>query len=257
MERPFHDSSERKLAAAFVEGEGSSFDRLVLHYRDVLYTLAYRLTGDRTRALNMVRELFVRWYFHLLDAPPDSGIRTDAYRRIVRLSRRGAFRTSPRGSPLATAVLSSELASVGVASPPPTREDQIQWVLSRLSAKERELLVLQDVMGLSPAQAAGVMKSPVRSIDARTEAARRRFVSVARGGTMLATTDGNDSRLEHADDVRSYLSSLPWLTLPWYFSATLRQSMTDAIANRQRRRRRMTAAAVVVIVLLLLTFVLF
>jgi RNA polymerase sigma-70 factor (ECF subfamily) len=56
------EATERRLIGLAQRGDPAAFSQLVAHYQQVVFNIAYRLTGDRQEAEDVAQEAFVRAY---------------------------------------------------------------------------------------------------------------------------------------------------------------------------------------------------
>lgn len=128
-----------------------------------------RLTGDAALAEDLLQDAYIR--FLSVGRPPESGDHQKNYLfRIATNLARDHFRASKRRDTVADA---DALAAAPAA---PARDDRDVWAqLGRLSARDRELLLLAYVEGLTHqeiAQVTGLMRASIRPLLFR---ARQRF----------------------------------------------------------------------------------
>lgn len=131
--------TERALFARLRSGDKEAFEALYLEYRTPVYTILYRVVGNRETAEDLFHDLFLRLY----DSPPGEDVRnTRAW--IFRMARNLAIDSLRTRHP---AVEPDE-------SLPEKEEDRelsldLEDALRSLPEKERELLTLHAVLGLS------------------------------------------------------------------------------------------------------------
>jgi RNA polymerase sigma-70 factor (ECF subfamily) len=74
------ETSEKELIAAARAGDKPAFNRLVTKYRDKMFALTYRMTGDREAALDLVQEVFFTVYKEIHRFREEAGLATWLYR---------------------------------------------------------------------------------------------------------------------------------------------------------------------------------
>jgi RNA polymerase sigma-70 factor, ECF subfamily len=79
---PNHDPEILKLAKS---GDRNAFRTLVETHQGFAYSLAFRITGDKMVAEDIVQEAFIRFWKHLQDHKPEIKISTWLYRVICNL----------------------------------------------------------------------------------------------------------------------------------------------------------------------------
>ncbi len=81
------DIPDEVLARAFREGDSGAFYRLVDRYKDSLINFAYRYTGNRDDAEDIVQDTFVRVYHHIDQYKPVAKFSTWLYTITTNLAR--------------------------------------------------------------------------------------------------------------------------------------------------------------------------
>jgi len=167
------------LVARTRDGDDSAFARLVEHYHPVVYRWAVALSGDRDEADDIVQEVFVRVHRKLSTFRGDGSF--DAW--LYRITRRIALRMVREGAMPATGVTDD----VYITDPGARVDRQravalIQAVALTLPVRQREVFVLCDLEGRTPAEVAGMLNMKDVSVRASLFKAR---ASVRR--SILAT----------------------------------------------------------------------
>jgi RNA polymerase sigma-70 factor (ECF subfamily) len=72
-----------RLIEEFLAGENSSFDRLVLKYKDRVLNICYRMLGDYDEAVDMSQETFIKVYRSIAKFRFDAAFSTWLYRVAV------------------------------------------------------------------------------------------------------------------------------------------------------------------------------
>lgn len=169
------------LLARARRGDTVAFDQLMQRHERQVYGTARRLLGHPEDAQDAAQEVFLRLYRFLDRLEPGRPLAPWLYRVTVNVCRDlGRRRRGRQTVPLAEA---EHLAADGTADPAAraaVREEKriVEEALARLSAKEREALVLRDVEGLSTEEVAAVLGSSpptVRSQICHARLKLRRF----------------------------------------------------------------------------------
>ena len=74
------DSAEKALISLAKAGDRRAFDKLVARYRDKMFALTYRMTGDRDEALDLLQETFLAAYKALGGFREEAGFSSWLYR---------------------------------------------------------------------------------------------------------------------------------------------------------------------------------
>ena len=174
---------ERELVRQCREGSESAYAELVRSHRPRLYLLAYRLTGDRETAEDVVQETFLAAFRSIEKVDPRPSLSPWLNTIVLRTAGRAASRARSRaGTSLDQATLRETWAgpSMGVgigeglidadpgADPQAAAEAaelrrEMAIALNELPFKYRAAVVLRHVMGLDYAEAARELNIPLNT----------------------------------------------------------------------------------------------
>jgi RNA polymerase sigma-70 factor, ECF subfamily len=157
--------SDLELIADINDGNESAFEILYHRHRDWVVNLAYRWTGDRDIALDVLQETFFYFSRKFPGFRLTAKLQTFFYPVVRNLSiaaRRKLERCQSAGLP------DEELAE-RPASPEqtPLEGEQLQALLSSLSEEHREVLFLRFVDGLSLVEVSAAMDIPLGTVKSR------------------------------------------------------------------------------------------
>lgn len=187
---------EIALIQAAQQGDLDAFNRLVLHYQDMAFNVAYRLLGEDASAADATQEAFIAAYRHLDRFRGGSFkawllriVVNGSYDELRRQKRRPQTELEPENlegednaepawlaDPSAGPQELSERAELAAA---------IQRCLKELDDDFRSAVVLVDVQGLDYSEAAQIMKRPVGTVKSRLARARTRMQSCLQGFAEL------------------------------------------------------------------------
>nr|MBN2278365.1 RNA polymerase sigma factor [candidate division Zixibacteria bacterium] len=74
------DLDDKELVAQAKAGDRKAFDKLVKRYKDKMFALTYRMTGDREAALDLVQDTFFSAYRELRGFREDANLSSWLYR---------------------------------------------------------------------------------------------------------------------------------------------------------------------------------
>jgi RNA polymerase sigma-70 factor (ECF subfamily) len=175
---------DKALIAAAQQGDTTAFNRLILQYQDLAYTVAYRIMSDRDAAADAAQEAFISAHKGL------SRFRGGSFRawlmRIVTNACYDELRRRKRRpqSPLESLYGDEQMPSSSHSSPPESPEQHVerqelgrllQDGISRLSDDQRLALVLSDVQGFSYQEIADILGVPRGTVKSRLHRARSRL----------------------------------------------------------------------------------
>jgi RNA polymerase sigma-70 factor (ECF subfamily) len=156
--------SDSDLVAAINGGDEAAFEALYYRHRDWVANLAYRWTGDRDMALDVVQEVFFVLAKKFPGFELTAKLRSFLY-PVVRNLAVTALRKSGRHHPSATLLTETDNASP--VDSPDESDGQLQTALTELGPEHRDVLLLRFVDELSLAEIADVLGIPVGTVKSR------------------------------------------------------------------------------------------
>jgi RNA polymerase sigma-70 factor (ECF subfamily) len=163
------------LLDACRRGDREAFEEIVrITYRPV-YTLAYRLVGDRQDAEDVCQEAYLRVFRGLGAFRGDARFETWLYRIVTNaalsfLRRKGRF-GDLRSEPVEVAEPSPDLPLADRT----VDRDALESALQELPIGMRAVVVLKDVYGLSHQEIADELGASVGAVKVRLHRARKRL----------------------------------------------------------------------------------
>jgi RNA polymerase sigma-70 factor (ECF subfamily) len=167
-------------------GDLNAFNRLVLHYQDMLYNTAYRVLGDPALAADATQEAFIS-AFRKLKSYRGGSFKAWLLRIVTNACYDELRRQKRRPStPLEPMTENDEEMQTPrwLADPSASPEEQvetfeleqaIQDCIENLPPDFRAVVVLTDIQGLDYKEAASVLKKPLGTIKSRLARARTRL----------------------------------------------------------------------------------
>ena len=163
-----HPAMEQRQEAgwieAFLAGDRSAFDKLVLRHQDRVFNVCYRLLGDYEEASDCAQETFVKVYRALKDFRFGSSFSTWLYAIAVNTCKnklnsaeyRRRKRMVPLDDPPGNSTGGATVRELEDPAPSPLaqltekeRERLVQEAIDELPHDARMVVVLRDVEGLS------------------------------------------------------------------------------------------------------------
>jgi RNA polymerase sigma-70 factor (ECF subfamily) len=165
----------RDLLEACRRGDAGAFQELVERTQRQVYTLAYRLVGDRHEAEDVAQEAYLRVFRSLRSFREEARFETWLYRIVTNaafthLRRRGRFGVVLSEGQEQT-VEEPEVRPVDAA----LDRDEVKRVLEVLTPGSRTVVVLKDVYGLSCQEIADEMGLSEAAVKVRLHRARKRL----------------------------------------------------------------------------------
>ena len=177
--------SDSPLVRRSQAGDLRAFEALVERYRDVVFRVVARITGD-VDAEDVTQDVFLRAYHRLDRFRADGPFRawllqiahnaavSHAARRRVGAVPLEALEDEPPVEPHGTPADEVEARE---------RRKRLDLKVKGLSPQHRAVLVLRDIEGFSYAEIAQVTDAPVGSVKARLHRARGELIDVLRHNT--------------------------------------------------------------------------
>jgi RNA polymerase sigma-70 factor (ECF subfamily) len=165
----------RDLLEACRRGDVAAFEELVERTQRQVYTLAYRLVGDRHEAEDVAQEAYLRVFRSLRGFRQEARFETWLYRIVTNaafsyLRRKGRFGTVlAEGQELT--VEEPEVRPMEAA----LERDEVKQALQELTPGARVVVVLKDVYGLSCQEIADEMGLSEAAVKVRLHRARKRL----------------------------------------------------------------------------------
>lgn len=172
-------AQERRDVEAARDGDARAFRRIVEQHHRPLYRLAFRLTGSRTDAQDLVQEGLAKAYVHLDRFDPHYRLSTWLH-RIVLNTCRDYLKSAKRREQPAGADPTSELRDETAVRPDEVvaqREmaARVRGALAALKPTYREILVLKDMQGLTYGEISDITGTPVTALKIRALRARAKM----------------------------------------------------------------------------------
>jgi RNA polymerase sigma-70 factor (ECF subfamily) len=156
--------SDQELIAAINDGDSNAFEAVYCRYRDWVVGLAYRFTGDRELALDVLQETFLYFVKKFPGFRLTAQLKTFLYPAVRNLSiaaRRKAerFQSDEHEAGMIEAATTTEPAF--------SQDESLTAALAVLSEEHREVLLLRFVDGLSLAEIAEALSIPLGTVKSR------------------------------------------------------------------------------------------
>lgn len=184
--------SDEDLLRSFVAGNESAFTELMRRHEDRIFTLAYRMTGDRSDALDATQDTFVTAFRQASSFRFDSAFGTWLYRvginschDLLRKRKRWVLRSEDDGPE------EPDRTSPGVEDSVTTRLD-LTRALAQLPEEYREAVVMHDIGGVPYQEIARITDARIGTVKSRISRGRRRLAELLEhtapaGGSKEAT----------------------------------------------------------------------
>lgn len=169
--------SDEDLLRSFLDGNQTSFAELMRRHEDRIFSLAFRMTGQRSDALDATQEAFVAAFRQASRFRFDSAFGTWLYRIAINachdlLRKRKRWATDEPDQSEHEDMTTSRFDESVAARLDLTR------ALSELSAEYREAVVMHDLGGIAYEDIARLTDVPVGTVKSRISRGRRRLAEL-------------------------------------------------------------------------------
>lgn len=192
---PSPEAPETIWIRAFLAGDPSAFDKLVLGFKDRVFNLCYRLVGDYDEANDCAQETFVKVYRSLKDFRFEATFSTwlctiaantcrNRLKSLEYRTRRKMVRIDPAATP------EGGPSSLELEDPAPsalvqlTRREQadaIQQAIDTLTEDHRTVVILRDLEGLSYEEITKITGYTLGTVKSKLARARHRLCEQLKG----------------------------------------------------------------------------
>ncbi|MBI2177886.1 MAG: sigma-70 family RNA polymerase sigma factor [Candidatus Tectomicrobia bacterium] len=178
-----HDDSA--WVARCKAGDPDAFEPLVLRHAGRLRRLVWGLLGERREeAEDVVQEIFLKAYLALPRFREDAQFSTWLYRIAVNHCRDVGRRAPPPHVELDEArqesLADERSAEPGEELPPaPGRGEELRRLLGELSERQRRILMMREIEGLSYEEIGGILRIPPGTVRSRLNRARAGLLRAA------------------------------------------------------------------------------
>ena len=168
------EASDRELVAACQRGEPAAFRTLFETYKDKLFSIAFRFSGDRSAAMDIAQEAFLKLFSRIGDFRGESSFDTWVYRVVVNScldSRRRSRRLLPLEDAFPAGLADSRdcLADLMRSE----MDARVRSAVDHLPPDLRIVVVLRYTEGLSYDAIAEVLACPPGTVASRLNRAHK------------------------------------------------------------------------------------
>jgi RNA polymerase sigma-70 factor (ECF subfamily) len=168
------EGTERELVEGCRRGEREAFRVLFETYKDKIYSIALRFSGNEALAMDIAQDTFLKLYASIADFRGDSQFSTWAYRLVVN-SCLDHKRRSWRLVPIAEEIFSMVRAPGDALKSVLRTEmsEQVQRAVEKLPEEQRIVVVLRYTEGLAYEEIAEVLGCSAGTVASRLNRAHK------------------------------------------------------------------------------------
>jgi RNA polymerase sigma-70 factor (ECF subfamily) len=170
----------RELLERCRGGEPGAFEELVERTHRQVYTLAYRLVGDRYEAEDVAQEAYLRVHRSLRGFRGDARFETWLHRIVANVAMTNLRKRGRFGEPVEEP---DRVVRIPAGSSPDDvlEQDEVRRALAALPPGQRAVVVLKDIYGFSAREVAEQMGTSEGAVKVRLHRARRNLKELVYG----------------------------------------------------------------------------
>ena len=179
---------DRELVDRAKQGDKDAFTSLVLRHGDRLYSVAFRILRDTTRAEDAVQQTFLTAWRELRRLRDDDRLEAWLYRLLVNACF-AELRHTRRWQPGLRVITDPEIGpSTDDAQVSVALRDELERAFRRLSGEQRAVLAMHHYLGLSGAEIAETLGLSPGTVRSRLHYARQQMRAAIEADSRLAAT---------------------------------------------------------------------
>ena len=167
---------EHELVKRCQNGDSQAMEQIVYKYQDQVYNIAYGLLGNTEDARDMTQDAFMRVWEKASQFRFESRFSTWLYRIVTNLCRNEARRRGRRALPIemddSEALIPTESGTPEKALLLKEQQEILHTALTRLKAKQREILILREMENLSYEEIAEILGCSIGRVRSRLHESR-------------------------------------------------------------------------------------
>ena len=178
---------DAELARLCQDGDMTAFEQLFQRHQGRVYSVASRMMNDPEDALDMTQEIFLRAYQKIGKFKFTSAFSTWLYKLATNLciDELRKRKRSANTTPLEEAISQSDGNTPEDDAISKDRERRVWQAIDSLKEKERAVIVLRDIEGLSYKEVAEVLGCSLGRVKSRIHEARQKLKDILETETDL------------------------------------------------------------------------
>lgn len=173
------ERSDKDLVSAAQAGDMAAFDHLILRHQRRVFAVAYHILGNAEDAADVQQEAFVRAWSKLRGFRGDASFTTWLHRIAVNI----CINKKRRSRPASSVEQDGTLAALADHSNRPDRllnSVLVRQLLAEIPAKQRTVLVLREVEGMSIGEISQITGASVEAVRKQLWRVRKQFGELLR-----------------------------------------------------------------------------
>ena len=177
---------DAELVRLCQKGDMAAFEQLFHRHQDRIYSVASKMMNNQEDAMDLTQEIFLRAYQKIGKFNFSSAFSTWLYKLATNLciDELRKRKRSANTTPLEEAVLEADSDTPEEHAIERDRQRQVWDAINSLKEKERAIIILKDIEGLSYKEIAEVFKCSLGRVKSRLHEARQNLRSVLEKSVM-------------------------------------------------------------------------
>jgi RNA polymerase sigma-70 factor, ECF subfamily len=181
---------DQDLVSRAKQGDKDAFTSLVLRHGDRLYSVAYRILRDTSRAEDAVQQTFLTAWREMRHLRDDDRLEAWLYRLLVNACF-AEIRHTRRWQPGLRLITDPEIGPVTEDTQVSVAlRDELERAFRRLSGEQRAVLAMHHYLGLSGAEIAEALGLSPGTVRSRLHYARQQMRAAIEADSRAITTGG-------------------------------------------------------------------
>ncbi|MBI4447087.1 MAG: sigma-70 family RNA polymerase sigma factor [Acidobacteria bacterium] len=184
---------ESNLVQSCLEGDTRAWETLVQRHVGRIFNMAYRYTGRRETAEEMVQEVFLKIHQSLSSYRPEAGLFQNWILRVTRNLLIDHYRSNRHEKKVGGSD-ELELVAIKKAAANPCVEEiyfrkekqaELRRALEQLSPELRQAVTMRDIQDFSYEEISSLLEVPLGTVKSRINRARVELARIIRGQTSF------------------------------------------------------------------------
>jgi RNA polymerase sigma-70 factor (ECF subfamily) len=188
LDRDSRATSDEELLARFIAGNEQCFTDLMRRHEDRIFSLAYRMTGERADALDATQDAFIAAFRQARAFRGESAFGTWLYRIAINACRDLIRKRRRRESPDEDAAEGAEQVSARRLEDLVVERIDVAQALALLSDEYREAVVMHDLGGIPYEEIARLTETNLGTVKSRISRGRRKLAELLEHPERTATS---------------------------------------------------------------------
>lgn len=178
---------ESTLIEKSIQGDVSSFEKLIIQYNRYVYNIAYRMMGNEEDAKDMSQEALIKAYKAIGNFKMESSFSTWLYRIVINTCKDELRKRKEQVLSLDEAIADNaslqDVISDDKANPILIYEQvelkaTLKEALNKLSDDSKSVVILKDLMGYSYEEIGEILQIPIGTVRSRLSRSRTSLKSI-------------------------------------------------------------------------------